>query len=299
MLYLLQKVLYTVYSICAPKKGYAMAEYEKQGYLNQDFRLFHLTDEKQRDFSYHYHDFSKIVIFIRGDVTYCVEGKSYELSPYDLVLVNTGEVHRPIVHSSRTYERIIVYISPDFLRSYKQADYDLGLCFIKSAHEKSNVLRIPSLKKSKLYQVCRELEASFLDTDYANELYRNILFLEFMILLNRAAAHNTLDFHVTADANDKILSVLAYLNEHLTDDISIDKLSELFFTSKYYLMHSFKAETGYTIGSYLSTKRLIHAKELIRGGMPVTQACYECGFKNYSTFSRAYKKNFGVPPTKQ
>ena len=68
MLYLLQKVLYTVYSICAPKKGYAMAEYEKQGYLNQDFRLFHLTDEKQRDFSYHYHDFSKIVIFIRGDV---------------------------------------------------------------------------------------------------------------------------------------------------------------------------------------------------------------------------------------
>ncbi len=127
-----------------------MAEYEKQGYLNQNFRIFHLADEKQREFSYHYHDFNKIVIFIRGDVTYCVEGKSYELSPYDLILVNRGDVHRPIVHSRRTYERIIVYISPDFLDSYKQTDYDLGFCFMKSRLEKSNVMRIPSLKKSKL-----------------------------------------------------------------------------------------------------------------------------------------------------
>ena len=97
-----------------------MSEYEKRGYLNQDFRIFHLVDEAQRDFTYHYHDFNKIVISIRGDVTYCIEGKSYDLAPYDMVLVNAGEVHRPIIHSSRTYERIIIYISPDFLQSYKQ-----------------------------------------------------------------------------------------------------------------------------------------------------------------------------------
>lgn len=274
-----------------------MPEYEKRGYLNQDFRIFHLVDESQREFAYHYHDFNKIVISIRGDVTYCIEGKSYELAPYDMVLVNAGEVHRPIIHSSRTYERIIIYISPNFLQSYKQADYDLGLCFDKARQEQSNVLRMPSMKKSKLYQVCRELEASFEDTDYASGLYQNLLFLEFMIQLNRAAVHDTLDFMETAAANEKILNVLSYLNEHLTEDISIDLLAEHFFTSKYYLMHSFKEETGYTIGNYLTTKRLRYARELVQGGMPVTQACFECGFKNYSTFSRAYKKNFGVSPT--
>lgn len=274
-----------------------MAEYEKKGYLNQDFRIFHLVDESQREFSYHYHDFYKLVIFIRGDVTYCIEGKSYELAPYDMVLVNAGEVHRPIVHSLRPYERIIIYISPQFLQSYRQADYDLGLCFEKVRKEQSNVLRMPSMKNSKLYQVCRELESSFEDTDYASGLYQNILFLEFMIQLNRAAVHDALDFTETAAANDKILSILSYINEHLTEDISIDLLAEHFFISKYYLMHSFKEETGYTIGNYLSAKRLRYAKELISGGMPVTQACFECGFKNYSTFSRAYKKNFKVPPT--
>jgi AraC-like DNA-binding protein len=274
-----------------------MAEYEKKGYLNQDFRIFHLVDESQREFSYHYHDFYKLVIFIRGDVTYCIEGKSYELAPYDMVLVNAGEVHRPIVHSLRPYERIIIYISPQFLQSYRQADYDLGLCFEKVRKEQSNVLRMPSMKNSKLYQVCRELESSFKDTDYASGLYQNILFLEFMIQLNRAAVHDALDFTETAAANDKILNILSYINEHLTEDVSIDLLAEHFFISKYYLMHSFKEETGYTIGNYLSAKRLRYAKELISGGMPVTQACFECGFKNYSTFSRAYKKNFKVPPT--
>ena len=274
-----------------------MAEYEKRGYLNQDFKMFHLLDNKKREFDYHYHEFNKIVIFIKGDVTYCIEGKSYDLQPYDMVLVNAGEVHRPIVGSNSAYERMIIYISPDFLQSYKQDTYDLGFCFTKSMQEKSNVLRMPSMKSSKLYQVCRELETSFQDTDYASELYQNLLFLEFMICLNRAAVHDALTYMDTAAGNEKILSVLAFLNEHLTEDISIDSLSEQFFTSKYYLMHSFKEETGYTIGNYLTTKRLRYAKELIHSGIPVTQACFECGFKNYSTFSRAYKKNFGASPT--
>lgn len=276
-----------------------MLEYEKRGYLHQDFRMFHLIDEVPREFSYHYHDFFKILIFLKGDVTYCIEGKSYDLAPYDMVLVNAGEVHRPIVHSARAYERIIIYISPDFLRSYAGADYDLGLCFEKAGQQHSNVLRMPSMKSSKLYRVCRELEASFGDTDFAGELYQNLLFLEFMIQLNRATLHDALDFMETAAANEKILGVLSYINEHLTEEISIDALAEHFFISKYYLMHSFKEETGYTIGNYVTMKRLRYARELILGGMPVTQACFESGFQNYSTFSRAYKKNFGISPTQR
>lgn len=210
--------------------------------------------------------------------------------------MKAGEVHRPIVRDDCVYERIIIYISPDFINSYKEKDYDLSYCFSQAQLQKSSVLRINALRKSKLYQVSHELEASFNDTDYANELYRNILFLEFMIQLNRAAIHHSINYIETDDSNKKILAILAYLNEHLSNDISIDILSERFFTSKYYLMHSFKEVTGYTIGNYLSTKRLLLARELISSGMSITQACFECGFKNYSTFSRAYKKSFGVSP---
>jgi AraC-like DNA-binding protein len=78
--------------------------------------------------------------------------------------------------------------------------------------------------------------------------------------------------------------------------VEMDDLSSRFYLSRYYLMHTFKEQTGYSIGSYLSTKRLLLAKELILSGKPITDVCYECGFKNYSTFSRAYKKCFGESP---
>ena len=36
---------------------------EKTGYLDREFRLFYLKDQKQQDFTYHYHDFYKVIIF--------------------------------------------------------------------------------------------------------------------------------------------------------------------------------------------------------------------------------------------
>ena len=274
-----------------------MTEYEKRGYLHQNYRIFHPIDYDHREFSFHYHDFYKILILLKGDITYCIEGKSYQLSPYDIVLINAGEVHRPIVHNDSTYERIILYVSPDFLRSFCQDTEDLGLCFSRAEQEQSNVLRIPGLKSSKLYRTLRELEEALHDMEYAGILYRDALFLEFMVHLNRAAFHNIAYFQMSDEANPKILSVLSYINEHLTEEISVDLLSETFFISRYHLMHSFKQETGYTIGSYLSLKRLLYARDLISQDMPVTQACFACGFRNYSTFSRAYKKQFGAAPT--
>lgn len=53
-----------------------------QGYLNSRFQLFHILDTDQKTFEFHYHDFHKTLIFLQGDVSYIVEGKSYNLKSY-------------------------------------------------------------------------------------------------------------------------------------------------------------------------------------------------------------------------
>ena len=270
-----------------------MESYIKKGYLNSEFKLFHLTDQETKEVDYHFHDFDKITIFIRGKVTYMIEGKSYELKPYDIVLVEHNDIHKLTVDNSEIYERIIMYISPNFINAYKSDNYDLSYCFQKAKKEGSNVLRIPSLEKSSLFHSITRLEHSFTDNAYAADLFRQILFLEFMIHLNRAALKNRLEYIDTANHNEKIINILDYINSHLTEDLSIDHISSNFYLSKYYLMRLFKQETGYTIGNYISSKRLLLAKELILSGTPATKACYDCGYKEYSTFSRAYKSLFG------
>lgn len=273
-----------------------MSSYEKRGYLNCEFKLFHLSDIPQQEFEFHYHDFDKIIIFLKGTVDYIIEGKSYTLMPYDIVLVNHNDIHRPVIDLKDPYERIIVYLSPGFIDSYRTDGYDLSLCFRKADKAHSNVLRMHSLEKSRLFKTIQNLEKATCSDGYANDLYCQVLFLEFMIHLNRAFLSHHVDFLKTNQANQKVLRLMEYINQNLTSDLSICHLAERFYLSQYYMMRLFKQETGYTIGTYISQKRLLLAKELLLKDIPITQICFDCGFKNYSTFSRAYKEFFGETP---
>ena len=95
-----------------------------------------------------------------------------------------------------------------------------------------------------------------------------------------------------------INSVIDYINEHLFTELNIDYLANHFFVSKYYLMRKFKLKTGYSIHQYILNKRLIVAKEKIKSGIALTQICFDCGFKDYSTFSRTFKQIFKQTPRK-
>ena len=107
-----------------------------QGYLKEEFRFFHLKDLGKGPYEYHHHDFLKILILINGNVSYSIEGRSYRLMPWDMVLVDRGQIHRPEPDPSCPYERLILYLSPAFLEAHKHADSDLALCF----HTASTVL---------------------------------------------------------------------------------------------------------------------------------------------------------------
>ena len=168
--------LYQIAFYPVPKWSFLWKCIQKKGYLNSEFRLFHLTDRETHEIAYHYHDFDKITIFIKGNVSYMIEGKSYALKPYDIVLVRHGDIHRLSVDNSVLYERIIVYISPNFMDAYHTDSYDLSFCFRKAELEHSNVLRISSLEKSSLFRSIMRLEHSFSDDGYASELYRQVSF---------------------------------------------------------------------------------------------------------------------------
>ena len=142
----------------------------------------------------------------------------------------------------------------------------------------------------------RPIQPKIFHTD-GRQRSRKLVFLEFMIQLNRISISGGTQYIDTYSSNEKIVEIIDYINHNLTKELSIDNISDRFFMSRYYLMHSFKEATGYTIGNYVSTKRLLLARDLIQNGTPVKTACYECGFKSYSAFIRAYKKSFDTLPS--
>lgn len=274
------------------------ADYEKTGYLNEPYKLFHLTDHEMRTYECHYHDFHKIMLFVSGDVDYFIEGITYRLEPSDIVLVGAGEVHRPLIRSTAPYERLILYVSPEFLASCSSADCSLEACFQR--HEKQTehlpVLRTSAPSIHGLFKLCEKLESSLSDQKYAAALYSRCLLLQFLIELSRAFLEDSSHYIETESSNQKITEILHYINEHLSDDLSIETLSKQFFISRRYLMHLFKEETGYSIGKYVNAKRLFLARDKIRHGMSLTEACFSSGFQHYSTFTRSYYRMFQTTP---
>ena len=66
--------------------------------------------------------------------------------------------------------------------------------------------------------------------------------------------------------------------------------------SKYHIAHVFKDNIGMSIHQYITKKRLNLCKEAISGGMSITDAYHRFGFGDYSSFYRAFKKEYGISP---
>ena len=269
--------------------------YEKRGYLRKDFRLFHLSGAMDEPVDWHYHTFHKIILFLSGRAAYGIEGKSYPLESGDLIVVPSGCIHRPELAPGAPYERVIVYISPEFLRASGTPGCDLESCFTQARTQFRFVLR-PGAGRRSFTAALSALEQEQGGQHFGSELMARALFLQFLIGVSRGMAENRLEYVSSSACDEKIVAILQYLSLHLTEELRIDDLAARFYISKYHMMRRFKEETGYTIHNYVVTKRLMLAREKIADGMPVGEACYACGFGEYSAFARAYKKQFSVSP---
>lgn len=269
----------------------------KRGYLNEDFLLFHLKDCKSEQYEYHYHDFYKIIIFISGKVTYLIEGKAYKLRPWDILLITNRDIHKAIITTNEPYERIVIWFNPKFLEKNSTTDSNLLNCFDISSSERQNLLCLNSEELKLIKNNLTELEDTFRGNSFGADIAKGLLFLLFAIHLNGIFLQTHLASRLYKVHYDETINkIINYINGNVGSDLTIKTLSEKFYLSKYTLMHKFKKQTGFTVHSFILQKRLLTAGTYIRNGYQVTEASYECGFADYSSFVRAFKKFYGVSP---
>lgn len=269
----------------------------RQYMVTPDFEYFHYFDDPTVAVEYHNHDFYEIYFFISGKVTYLIEGKSYKLKPGDILLINNREIHKPIVEQGQEYERVIIWVSPSFIKQNSTEECDLTMCFESSSKSKYNLMRPHSEMLGIMRSTLSRFEKACISNSYGNQVLKKVYLLEILVQLNRAfleTEQQNIEYDV--EYNEKINNIILYINANLAGDLSLDYISNSFFMSKYHLLREFKKYTGYTIHRYIQQKRLIMSKALLREGIPVTEVCVKCGFGDYSNFIRAFKKTFGLSP---
>ncbi len=274
------------------------SEVGKRGYLHEDFRLFHLKDSRAQELDYHYHEFDKLILFLGGRVTYVIEGVTYFLKPWDILLVQHNLIHRPLIDPTEPYERIVVWLGREWLESCSDPGERLDSCFDNARRQGFHLLRTDGGRRPWYMETTRKLEEALRSEEFGARRLADALCQQLLIGVNRDVARsNTAQEEKDSYRLDpKMEEILRYIEDHLAEELSVDILSGRFYLSRYYLMHRFKAVTGYTVHQYISQKRLQRSCELIRRGVPVMKAAEQAGFQEYSTFLRAFQNTFHMSP---
>ena len=235
----------------------------------------------------HTHDAYEIYFFLEGEAHYSVEGSIYPLESGDIILLRKGEAHYLLPDEAFPYARIAVhfdfknvddpYISERLLSIFN--DRPLG---------KFNRYPAEIFTESKPLYYLRKICNSEFDS-------QKIIYL--LTLLEELYEKKELIKQEPGFATkDNSSDILRYINRHLADEISLETLCQRFYVSKSQLNRNFKKANGSTIWEYITAKRLLLAKELLRNGSRPTEIYSSCGFNDYVTFYKAYKKYFGTSP---
>lgn len=243
-------------------------------------------------FQLHTHNDYEILLFLEGDAKYVVEDKIYTLEPGDLIIIRKHEFHRIYHNSPAPYKRVVLMVSPSFFQKNACADYETQ--FLNAPLDTGHKITADTVRSSGLYDAF--LRYRKYSEDYQLPWESPVLkaiITEILYLINQIRHFSSSDVTPTP-----IKAVIIYLNNNYDTDVTLDSLQNRFYISKYYLCREFRRVTGLTIHEYIRRKRLTKVRELCSQGLRIGNAALEAGFHDYSSFYRAFQKEYGTPPRK-
>ncbi|MBW7475590.1 AraC family transcriptional regulator [Paenibacillus oenotherae] len=99
------------------------------------------------------------------------------------------------------------------------------------------------------------------------------------------------------DHHQFISNTLLYVEDHLHQPLSLDDIADSFHMSKYYFHRLFSAMMGCSLSHYILSRRLNASLSLIQNNkLSLTDIAYQLSFGSQASFTRAFKRQYGVSP---
>lgn len=267
----------------------------RQYMKGENFEVFHYREAAPYVPEAHYHNFYEIYYLLEGDVEYWIEGRTYTLQKGEILLINPMEFHRPVIKDENVpYERIVIWVDKEYLKKLSP-EKPLNLCFDFSA-KRERIIKSSGIKRTEITALLSDLVKEYYSNEYASDMCAFGTLVRFLAELNRISLSIEGNTKPTEVQSPLVLGVLDYIGEHFNEELSLDLLAREFFVSKYHLSHEFSKATGTGVYRYILLKRLIAAREMLLGGKPAGEVAHLCGFRDYTSFFKAFKAEYGISP---
>lgn len=230
----------------------------------------------------HIHKECEIYLNLSGDVSFEVENKIYPISRGSVIITRPYEYHHCIYHSDECHKHYWITFSAG------QDDELLNL-FFKREKGMDNLI---ILNESELSETCDLLDEML--SNKTDLLKRRINFLKVIYILN--SGKKTMYANSIDGISNDTIRALQYIDEHLTEEISVKDIADACNVSPSTLERRFKDSLNIAPFAFLRKKRLITSMEYLRRGDAVSEAAYKSGFSDYSNYIHLFRKQFGMTP---
>ncbi|MBQ9806790.1 MAG: helix-turn-helix transcriptional regulator [Clostridia bacterium] len=226
------------------------------------------------------------VFFITGGEGHIRCGVAeYALTAGNIVIVNSGTVHR--IYSAKGIDYFCVIVDDAFCR---ENGLDTEHTRFEEHFCDGNTERIYMEMIGHLQKNDSENQLQIAKTRHA---VLNLL----IDLFEHHCAAVTKSEGAQPRSDEYVKKAILYINDSYASPITLEDIAKAVGISRFHLSREFKKYTNQTLFTYLNTLRCKNAELCIQRGMSVTQAAYENGFETLSYFSRTYKKLMGTPPS--
>jgi AraC-like DNA-binding protein len=250
----------------------------------------------------HIHNSFEIFLATTDNIRYSIEGSYYDLKKGDIIITNASEVHRPSTINADPCGRQFILFSPAYFEQTIKDIHPRFYIFTKRKKGYYNHLKPNDIDRDYISQLFNRIIDSYSSHASSENLLTTVLIAELLIHLERIYSYcytTNKNYKSHRKIEPRVKSLLEDINLNYKNKISLDELANQHYMNKYYMCHLFKSETSFSIGEYINSQRIMHAKDLLENDkLSFNEIAQMCGFEDYSNFYKIFKKLMGASPSK-
>ena len=263
----------------------------------QNYKFYNIDNLEKVYTKLHEHDFMEIFILMSGDISYVIEQGRFEIKEFDILLVPPHTLHELVIKDKTVpYKRLVLWIYPQYIKKLSTELTDL-LEEINNFNKKGQYLiRNPefTFTLKPYFEKILQLQE---EKSYGHDILIENTFRELFILINHfLKTQNNTSFK--ASGNPMVLKTISYIENNLTNPLSLNDIAKQVGFDSFYLSHIFSKEVGTTIHKYIIKKRLNLAKRKLDEGYNIKEITKMVGFHDESHFIQTFKKEYNMTPNK-
>ena len=237
-------------------------------------------------FTMHTHTYAEVYLFLSGCGTFHIEGNAYPLTQGDVLLMRPAEAHCIEVDPQTPYDRIVINFDTSLFSAIDPEGTLIRPLFSRKAGTQ-NLYHRQDFDEAQ-YDAC-------LQGMLRSGGNRTVSLAHLILLLQQISVIFS-DRPMQEDTGTVEQAIIQYINKNLHKELNLQLLCDKFFLSRAQLCRRFHKATGTSVGKYINLKRLLACRQLIQEGEKPSKVYTAYGYRDYSTFYRAYTRQFGQSP---